>query len=493
MSDAHPTLPRRPDLRHLRDEAKRRRRSGEFAKLSRAQLAIAREHGFASWPLLKFHVEALTLDVAQRAQALVRSACSFDLRRARALLAADPALRRHDIACAAVAGEPGAIARALERDADAAKRRCGALGWEPILYACFSRLGRGDPDRARGLREVVGLLLAAGADANASFENDDRWLQVPLYGAAGIANDAELTRMLIEAGADPNDAGEVHGVGEALYHACEFADPTCARLLIEAGTDRRVVDYCLGRVLNFPHHEMVAMFCAHGAHASAGNLHQALWRRRPAATVAVLLDAGAPLEDRDDDGLTPLEIATRWGSELETVELLLSRGADPASITDSDRAIAATLAKDAPLAAAAPEGALDEMLEVAVEGGHLDAVRALLRAGAAPDGRPGQEHTLLGQAAWRGRVEIVAELVRHGASLFWEDGSPIGAALHGSRHCQDPEGGPTMQTYDEVPKERYADVVSVLLAAGAAMPDRLGGDGPQSATILAELGLEPPD
>jgi hypothetical protein len=51
-------------------------------------------------------------------------------------------------------------------------------------------------------------------------------------------------------------------VGEALYHACEFGDPTCARLLIEAGTDSAVVDYCLGRALNFPNPAMVEMFCA---------------------------------------------------------------------------------------------------------------------------------------------------------------------------------------------------------------------------------------
>ena len=58
---------------------------------------------------------------------------------------------------------------------------------------------------------------------------------MPLYGAAGILNDAELTAMLIAAGADPNDHG-TRTVGEALYHGCEFPDPACAALLIDAGT-----------------------------------------------------------------------------------------------------------------------------------------------------------------------------------------------------------------------------------------------------------------
>jgi hypothetical protein len=96
MSDSPRTLGPRPDLRRLRDEAKQRRRQGEFATLAIAHFAIAREHGFASWPALKFHVEALTLDAGQRAQALVRSACSGDLRRARALLETDPALARRE-------------------------------------------------------------------------------------------------------------------------------------------------------------------------------------------------------------------------------------------------------------------------------------------------------------------------------------------------------------------------------------------------------------
>lgn len=91
------SLPSRPDLRHLRDEAKRRRRAGEFPSLALAQLAIAREYGFRSWPRLKFHVEALTLDASERAVALIATVTSADLRRAAALLDADPALARDDL------------------------------------------------------------------------------------------------------------------------------------------------------------------------------------------------------------------------------------------------------------------------------------------------------------------------------------------------------------------------------------------------------------
>ncbi len=72
-----------PDLRHLREEAKLRRKAGEFPSIALAQLAVASEYGFRSWPRLKFHVEALTLDASERAAALIASVTSADLRRAR--------------------------------------------------------------------------------------------------------------------------------------------------------------------------------------------------------------------------------------------------------------------------------------------------------------------------------------------------------------------------------------------------------------------------
>jgi len=120
-------------------------------------------------------------------------------------------------------------------------------------------------------------------------------------------------------------------------------------------------------------------------------------------------------------------------------------------------------------------------------------MRRLLDGGARIDGDPDGDEIPLGHACWRGRVQMARELVERGAALSFRDGgSAIGAALHGSRHCHEPEGGPTMRTNDEIPRQPYAEIVGMLLAAGATIPDRVGDTGPRATTLIAELGIDPP-
>mgnify|MGYP003577202460 CR=1 FL=1 len=59
-------LPAQPSLEHLKNEAKQRlkalRAVDPDARLAAAQLAVARDYGFASWRRLKAHVETSNAD-----------------------------------------------------------------------------------------------------------------------------------------------------------------------------------------------------------------------------------------------------------------------------------------------------------------------------------------------------------------------------------------------------------------------------------------------
>jgi hypothetical protein len=163
-------------------------------------------------------------------------------------------------------------------------------------------------------------------------------------------------------------------------------------------------------------------------------------------------------------------------------------------VTDEDRALGTYLAgRDHSTPPSIALSTLDEMLMLAIQGGHRETMDMLLDAGARIDGDAESGESPLGDACWRGRVQMTRELVGRGAALTFRDGgSAIGAALHGSHHCHDPEGGPTMRTVDEIPKEPYGEIARILVAAGATVPQRVGERGARATTVLAELGVEPP-
>ena len=78
MSPKHPeasrALPDRPNLRHLKDQAKDLLKAGAAASIADAQFKIARLYGFASWPKLKAHIESL--EEIGRVTVRTRSVCA---------------------------------------------------------------------------------------------------------------------------------------------------------------------------------------------------------------------------------------------------------------------------------------------------------------------------------------------------------------------------------------------------------------------------------
>ena len=81
------TLPDRPNLRHLKDQAKDLLTAGEAESLTDAQFKIARLYGFPSWPKLKAHVDSLE-EIGQLKQAIDTN----DFERVKSLMTRNPAL-----------------------------------------------------------------------------------------------------------------------------------------------------------------------------------------------------------------------------------------------------------------------------------------------------------------------------------------------------------------------------------------------------------------
>jgi ankyrin repeat protein len=447
-----------------------------------AQLVIAREYGFASWPRWKQFVETRRLDRAARAAALVKAACSNDVRKATLLLAAEPDLSAYDLYTATACGDVEAAMRLLARDSILARTKGGPLDHEPILYACFSRFLRADRVRRDGIVKIARVLLQQGADPNADYFTEfegEKWLQSTLYGSAGIANDNELTKLLLDAGArvDANDR-------EVLYHTTEYPDPTCLRLVLELGSPPLdQVKYCLARATDFEYPAHVALFLAAGADPNArvswdGNrthLHKAVYVGRSLEVVRLLIDAGGDVNAIDDRGVSILRTAVRGGNP-DVIELLRSRGARDDGISNDDERLGDPMT-----------------LCLAAARDDVATIDRLLDAGADPNRPAAPDQTSpLHWAAWRGRFAAARRLVERGADIHWLNsygGDALGTAIHGSANCFDTEGGPGMRLPDEAVAGDYPQIVEYLISKGSRLPARIQGGSEAVQDVLRRHGV----
>ena len=115
-----------------------------------AQLAIAREQGFASWPRFRAFLEQSRLDFHSLVETFVDAALS-DLRRAEEMLASRPQLAEAGLYAALVLGDAERVEQALREGPERVRTRGGPREWEPLLYVCFSRFARGRSNRAARL------------------------------------------------------------------------------------------------------------------------------------------------------------------------------------------------------------------------------------------------------------------------------------------------------------------------------------------------------
>ena len=133
-------------------------------------------------------------------------------------------------------------------------------------------------------------MIVAGADVNLAAANG----VTPLMAAAHTDN-VEMTRLLLERGADPGALDRLKK--NAMTYAAGQGSTDVVVILLKAGVDPNAI-YA---------HDLTALMWAAGYGRSA--------------TVKALLDAGARAELKDDRGKTALDMA-REANDAETVQLL---------------------------------------------------------------------------------------------------------------------------------------------------------------------------
>ncbi len=477
-------LPARPSLEQLKNQAKdllslwRARDASALERVSRfrfgearpalakAQLVVAREYGFVGWAKLKSFVEASPLSSDRAARklleyALIDSIAPNRERTIRAHVDAYPSLESADLSLACLLGNAAYVREALAAEPAVVHRKVGFADREPLLYACFSWFLRHDETRKPGIREVVRLLIGAGADPNAGYD----WQNTPLsalYGASGVCNDPETVRILLDAGANVND-------GECCYHSVEHRGHLVLELLFEREIDEQSKSHAIFRKLDFDELETVEWLLEHGVDPNqrwrpddSTPLLHAIRRFRSLPFIELLLDRGADPNLRDSAGTGPYSLAKRLGRD-DVSELLLRRGAK-AELGPFDSWIAAAFegmsgSLSPPDFANLPKPHRYALHDLAGDG-EIGKVRALLEAGFPVE--LADYTTPLHWACWKGRPDVARLLIERAAPLETKDrvygGTPFGWTCHGSTHCGVPA------------PENYLQVAASLSAAGAALP-----------------------
>jgi ankyrin repeat protein/catechol 2,3-dioxygenase-like lactoylglutathione lyase family enzyme len=316
---ANSTLPERASLEFLKRRAKELlpelRRTNPQEKLAAAQLAVAREYGFASWRALKVEI---------------------DQRRAPALAAFFAACRAGDDAALTelLAREPGLV---REQDAE------GSTGLH----------------RAVGHASTVRLLLAHGADPNARDVGDNA---TALHFAAG--GNVESVRALLDAGADVHGFGDVHRQEVIGWAVCSSRNVPwdVLALLLERGARHHIFSAIAvqdAELIERLVEENPAALARRLSRFEQGQtaLHYALFAPdgltgggfRNGAHYAIaehLIELGAEVDAEDDKGRTPLAIALLKGDH-GAIQLLREAGAKEPAKPDA-AALATSLAELAP-------------------------------------------------------------------------------------------------------------------------------------------------
>jgi ankyrin repeat protein len=436
-----------------------------------AQSVIAREHGFPSWNALREEVEARTLSFDAALEEFIRCATAGALGRAERLLALHPRIATATLQTNLILGDVASVEARLRDHAHLAKEPGGPQNWEPLLYVCHTCMHRNEPSRKDGLVAIARRLLALGANPNAEYH----WNWHPelprtvLWGSVCVIEHLPLAEALLEGGANPTDGVTAHISGGG-------GNIAALELLNRYGFD---VNGIPGGVPPLVHMMLWAdnpagptWLIENGADPNlswgdeGGPIHVAA-RRWDVPMVERLVRHGADVSRRRPDGATPHTIAALQGN-ADVAAWLLAHGATD-ELSPLDRFIAACArgdraAADAMLAGhpslrseLRPEHHL--MLQRPAESGNAAVLETMLACGFMTEARDKDNVTPLHRAAMGGHVDAVRVLLKYGADVNARDGmfaaSPLVWAVEGRTHAR--------------PGSDHVGVARLLIAAGSPL------------------------
>ncbi|KAK2575439.1 hypothetical protein KPH14_011177 [Odynerus spinipes] len=309
------------------------------------------------------------------------------------------------------------------------------IGATPLMHACQQadrsrvlRLLKEQEEsigyRDRTLRSALHYCMDAGtggAVASAAPElvnAADSEGHTPLH-LAVIAGDTQLVAVLLANGADVN-AKDLEG-HSVLHWATVCGEAECVRLILAAGARPSTADLRGGSPLHY-----AAQCC--GAAATA---ELAVPKKVGLKVLQTLLEFGADVNAKDEDGRQPILWAASAGSVEAVLALARAGGAAAAGASDKDGLTALHCAASrghvgciealVNLCGSQPDHVDDNgcsALHYAATLGHADATALILRLGADPNRQDRKGRTPVLCAAAKGQLETLKILTQHGGSLY---------------------------------------------------------------------------
>jgi ankyrin repeat protein len=508
-------LPARPDLDHLKHQAKALRAAfvaGDAEALARvravlgdatstikltdAQRVVAREYGFPTWARLRAHVQAAR-GGADAVNEFLAAIYNRDRARALAVLHQAPEIAERSLHVAAILGRADVVRRLIASDGAQIHAPVGEPSAAPLYWLCWSPFHGESAARDEGLLESARALLDAGVDPNAT---ESRYGVPALYAVTGENNAPRIARLLLERGANPTD-------GESVFHAAERFHIEALELLREYGVDLNAVGewgntplYFLLRYFDVARMPRVRQglewLLDHGADPNVRSareretaLHIALRVGQQPEIVRLLLDRGADARAQRGDGRSAWLLATRAGHD-DLAAMLESSGAEREKLSPADALASACGRGDAEAARALASPALiaslyEEDLRILPHAASMEGrgatVLACLAAGFPVSTTDEMGATALHHAAIHGAAALVRTLLAAGADLGIRDNehhaTPLGWACFGADHVADDDGD-------------YGAVVAALVEAGATVrKDEYVPEHPAVRAVLREHGI----